>query len=143
MDGQGIKNMDARKNISRCIRFIQPSDYICKNVVPGEFNRAEMLCIGISIGYNKENCHPHHQVKYQLIIFMSVFVEKDKIYHCQDHIRKPQQIRYNKKFTERNQIIKNSMYNMVTVNGPGFQIMKNQNIQNTVNPDYQAVTVFG
>ena len=52
-------------------------------------------------------------------------------------------IRYNKKFTERNQIIKNSMYNMVTVNGPGFQIMKNQNIQNTVNPDYQAVTVFG
>lgn len=32
---------------------------------------------------------------------------------------------------------------MVTVNGPGFQIMKNQNIQNTVNPDYQAVTVFG
>ena len=89
MNGKGIKHMNTGKNIRWSICNIKHSDSICKNIVPWKFGRTKMLNIGIQIRYNKEDCHSHHQVKYKLIVFMLVLVEKDKVNYCKYHIRKP------------------------------------------------------
>ena len=103
---QRIKYMDTWKDIRRGICFINKFYKIHKYIIPSKFIRPQMLHIGINIGDNEKNGHSHHQVKNQLVVFLLVFIHKYKIKNSKSHVRKPQQIRNDKKFTEGNHIIK-------------------------------------
>ena len=84
-----LKTWNTGKDICWSICSVKHSDSICKNILPCKLGRAKMLNVGIQIRHNQENCHSHHQVENKLIVFMLVFVEKDKVNKSKYHIRKP------------------------------------------------------
>ena len=48
-----------------------------------------MLGVRINIRYDQKNGHTRHKVKCQLVIFMFVFIEENKINNSQEHVREP------------------------------------------------------
>ena len=91
-----------------------------------------MLGVWINVGDDQENRHTHHKVEYELVILMLIFIDKKKIENSQEHIWKPQKIRYDKKLAEWHPVIKNRVYNVITVNRPLLKISKQENINNGI-----------
>ena len=79
MNGKGIKYVDAWQDVGRSIGPVETFYSICKNIIPWKFCRTDVLGIRVNIGNDQENRHTHHQVKNQLIIFMFILIEKNKI----------------------------------------------------------------
>ena len=134
--------MDAWQDISRCIGTVDTCDKLRKYVITWEYSRTEILDIRVDIGDYKKNSHSHHQVKDQLKIFPLILIEEQKICNCKYHVRKPQKVRYNKDLTERDHIVKNSMYNVVGMYRPLFQIIKQDKIYDKITEDHKTVPVF-
>ena len=77
-----------------------------------------------------------------MVVFTFVFVKKDEVCNCSNHIREPEKIGYDEIFTEWNHVIENSMHNMVTVNGHPFQIKKQYKVNTAVGKYNKAMPVF-
>ena len=101
-----------------------------------------MLGVRINIRDDKKNRHTHHQVKYELIIFVLIFVNKDKIKDSQNHIWKPQQVWDDEIFAEWNPVIKNSEYNVVSMNRPLLKVSEQQDINNGISQNYKTMLIF-
>ena len=53
----GIKHMDAGKNVGRCICPVDKTYQLDKNIIPVKFQRAEKMSIWIEGGNDQEQCH--------------------------------------------------------------------------------------
>ena len=88
-----------------------------------------MLSVRINIRNDQKNGHAHHQIKDQLVIFLFVLIEEDKICDRYKHVRKPQQVRDDKHFTKWDPVIKYGMYDMVAVDRTMFKVTEHDDVK--------------
>src|SRR5699024_4652257 len=103
--------MHTGKDIRRRVDPVQELHRLNKNTVPGQL-RPEVLSVGIYIGYDQEDRHPHAQRPQKLIVFFIAAVKKCKVKDRSDKEKVPDHIRNNEVFTKRDLIIHKGMDKM-------------------------------
>ena len=131
--------MDAGKNVGRCICPVDKTYQFDKNIIPVKLQRAEKMTVRIEGGNDQEQCHSSIDKCNISEEIRAVMEEQPDIYNSD--ICKPQQIRNNKIFTERNVIIQWKMNHMVWFISPAFQPYKPDHINNKIG-NYPYMRIF-
>lgn len=105
-----VIHMNTRKQVRRCVGTVNHLAQVDKDIVPGEIVGTQIMAVGIDCRDNQKNGHSRGEEDTQPVEI--IVVVKKEVDGATGNVRKPQDVRHNKKFTKRNEIIQWHMYNV-------------------------------
>ena len=118
----GIKHMDAWKQIRRRICLVQFTDQITEKTIIQCHTVAEQMSVRIDRRCDEENGHSGKQKLTGLDIFFFILIVQIDVDKCDSHISEPQEIRDDKNRQKRNVVIQFHVYHMEMFGDCFFQI---------------------
>jgi hypothetical protein len=98
------------------------------------------MAVGPERGYKKEYCHSGKQEGTGSEII--VLIPKEKVHHHHCHIGKPEQVRDDEHFAERNVVIKGYVNDSVVICDCTLEMAKPCQIYDAVDDQWQRMSVF-
>ena len=132
--------MNAWQQIGRRINTVKHPDRLRKNVAAGQ-RLPQIMPVRIEERHNDKHRHSCAKRRDYLIIFPPVDLTECKIQHCQRYKHKPEYIRYDKIFTERDHIVDLRMDQMKMCPAR-LQRSKRRHIKNNIQRDDQRMLIF-
>lgn len=113
---------------------------MCEYIVSWHCVWPQVMAVGPERGYQEEYCHPGKQESAGPEIV--ILVTEEKVHHHHRYIGKPEKIRDDEHFTERDIVIKRYMDDLVTACDSPFQVVKPRQIDDAVDDQRKCMPVF-
>jgi hypothetical protein len=132
--------MDAGEQVRCGIGLIQESAQHREKVMVRKINGAQVMPVGVNCGNDQKYGHSGKQKRAEPVIF--ALIAQRKISDPPGNICKPQQVRDDKIFTKRNQIIQGCMNNMKMGSNGFLHVPKPSQIHKKIQQQQQMPVLF-